>query len=85
MRCKVGDLCEVIKSIDNAHVGRYVEVISFAGTDEQYGPIWLVKSKTGDLVTEFGGVGDNAHSPDDWLKPVPKPGVKPKVKELEVV
>lgn len=85
MRCKVGDLCEIIKSTDGLSVGKYVEVKSFAGIHPDHGPTWLVTSRTMDLVTEYGGVGDNLHCADDWLKPVPLDAPKPKVKELELV
>lgn len=85
MRCKPGDLCEIIGGVEGALKGRFVEVIEYAGEHPDYGPTWLVRSTTLDLVTEYGGVGDNAHAADDWLRPLPPPPPKVKVKEIELV
>ena len=83
MNVKKGDLAEIIKSVDGINVGKIVEVSDFAGNHSQHGPIWLVRSRTLDLVTEYGGVGDNLHCADDWLKRIPMPGEKPKEKIVE--
>jgi hypothetical protein len=68
-----GDLAIVTKSLDGHAVGKIVECvqIDYVG-HPQYGTIWLVKSSNANLVTEYGGVGDNAHMPQDWLKKIPK-------------
>lgn len=87
MRCKPGDLAEVIGGVDGLNVGKFVEVIRLDGFHDQYGPIWYCMSKTSELITEYGGITPDAHFADDWLKPVPMPGPKTKVedKELEKV
>lgn len=67
-----GDLAIVIKSLDGHAIGKVVECIQIDGTHSLYGIIWLVKSTRQDLVTEYGGVGDNAHVPQDWLRKIPR-------------
>jgi hypothetical protein len=87
MRNKQGGLSRVIKSIDGAAVGKIVQCISYDGDHSKYGPIWKVRSKD-IIVTEFGGAGNEAHIPDDWMVPI-KPGeldnVTDKTKKLEKV
>lgn len=83
MRCKPGDLAEIIGGIDGLNKGKIVEVVSFAGPHSEHGAIWLIRSRTADLVTEYGGIGKTCHCADDWLKPIPMPSVAPKVQELE--
>ena len=69
---KPGDLALVIKSLDNHAVGKIVECVQVDFVNHpQHGTIWLVKSQRSDLVTEFGGVGDNVHMPQSWLKKIP--------------
>lgn len=86
MRNKQGDLAEIIKSIDGASVGAIVQCISYDGDHSQYGPIWKVRSKS-TLCTEYGGVGNEVHVPDDWLRPI-NPGEldkdTQKIKELDL-
>jgi len=72
MRNKQGDLAEIVQSVDGASVGKIVQCISYIGDHSQYGPIWRVRAKD-ILVTEFGGVSNEADVPDAWLKPI-KPG-----------
>lgn len=69
MRNKPGDLAEILKSIDGASVGMIVQCISYDGDHSQYGPIWKVRSKS-IICTEFGGIGNEAHVPDEWLRPI---------------
>lgn len=68
-----GDLAIVTKSLDGHATGKIVECvqIDYIG-HPQYGTIWLVKSTGSDLVTEYGGVSNTAHIPQDWLKKIPK-------------
>lgn len=67
-----GDLAIIIKSRDGLSIGKIVECvqIDFVGHPE-FGTVWLVKSSRADLVTEYGGVGDNFHVPATWLKRIP--------------
>jgi hypothetical protein len=74
MRCQVGDLCIVLKSVDNASVGMIVQVSEFLGEHSVHGPIWRCRSK-GTLVTEYGGVGHVGDFADDWLEPIRPPSV----------
>lgn len=69
---KPGDLAIIIKSRDGISIGKIVECvqIDFVGHPD-FGTIWLVKSSRQDLVTEYGGVGDNFHVPADWLRKIP--------------
>ena len=72
MRCKQGDLAEIIESTDGISVGRIVQCVSLYETHWIHGPCWVVRSKD-DLMTEYGSVGKTAHVPDKWLRPI-KPG-----------
>lgn len=83
MRCKINDHAEVIGGVDGINKGKMVQVMSFAGVHTQYGPIWMCQSSQEDLITEYGAVGSTCHFADDWLKPIPKPALPLKVKELE--
>ena len=67
-----GDLAIIIKSIDGLSIGKIVECVRLDGFHSQYGPIWLVQSQSSDLVSEFGGVGQNVHVAQDWLRKIPK-------------
>ena len=69
MRCKVGDIAEIIESIDGLNVGKIVEVCSLQGTHTKYGPIWRVRSTGGPLITEYGAVGITCDCADAWLLP----------------
>lgn len=80
MRCELGDLAEIIKSVDGLSVGKIVQCIEFSGHHSKHGPIWKVRAKT-NLVTEYGGVGTEAHMPDDWLRPIRPPQTDKDVQE----
>jgi hypothetical protein len=68
-----GDLAEIIKSLDGHCTGRIVTCVRIEYIDHpEYGTIWLVQSSADDLVTEYGGVGDNVHVPASWLRKIPK-------------
>lgn len=71
MRCKQGDLAEVIGgALGLQNVGKIVKVASWQGQHSRYGDIWRCVSKTGALVTEYGAVGLSADFADDWLRPL---------------
>jgi hypothetical protein len=73
MRCKPGDLCEVIGGAFSLHnLGKIVEVIRWEGDHSKFGIIWHCKSSKPDLITEYGAVGNQADFADDWLRPIPK-------------
>lgn len=68
-----GDLAEIIESLDGHCTGKIVECIRIEFIDHpEYGTIWLVQSSADDLITEYGGVGDNVHVPAKWLRKIPK-------------
>lgn len=71
MRCNQGDLARIIKSVDGMSVGKIVQCVRVEGVHSQHGAIWLVRGAQ--MVSEYGGVGDTVHVPDDWLIPI-KPG-----------
>lgn len=72
MRCKQGDLAEVIGGALNlTNVGKIVRVMNYRGEHSQYGPIWHCAAEDCELVTEYGGVGIGADFADDWLRPLP--------------
>lgn len=84
MRCKQGILAEIVGGIDGLNLGKIVNVKSFAGTHSVHGPIWLVESRTIDLVTEYGAVGKTVHCADSWLKPIPTDPLPPKIKQKDL-
>ena len=69
MSIEPGILAEVIESLDGAAVGSIVQVISLQGEHSLFGPIWKCRSKD-TLVTEFGGVGNEADFAQKWLRPI---------------
>ncbi len=71
MNCKQGDMAEIIESVDGINVGKIVEVCSFQGTHSLLGPIWRIRSASGELITEYGAVGFTCDCADKWLKPIP--------------
>ncbi len=85
MRCKPGDLAEVVGgALGGRHnIGKIVNVIRLDGVHEEYGPIWYVMCDD-DLITEYGGVTPDAHFADDWLRPIPKEAPKEKTDEKEL-
>ncbi len=67
-----GDLALIIRSLDGHSTGKTVTCVQIDFVDHpKYGTIWLVKSNQ-NLVTEYGGVGDNVHVPASWLMKIPK-------------
>lgn len=71
MNVKRGDLARIVKSVDGLNVGKIVEVIQYMGEHSKFGPIWHVRSRIADLVTEYGAVGKECDCADDWLVPIP--------------
>jgi hypothetical protein len=68
-----GDLAEIIKSLDGHCTGKIIECVRIEYIDHpEYGTIWLVQSPSDDLITEYGGVGNNVHVPASWLRKIPK-------------
>ena len=68
-----GDLAIVIKSLDGHTTGKIVECVQIDYINHpEYGVIWLVKSSRDDLISEYGGVSDTVHIPQDWLMKIPK-------------
>lgn len=68
-----GDLALIIRSNDGLSIGKIVTCIQVDFVDHpKYGTIWLVQSDKNDLVTEYGGVGNNFHVPQTWLLKIPK-------------
>lgn len=68
-----GDLAIVTKSLDGHTTGKIVECvrIDYLGHPE-HGTVWLVRSQGSDLISEYGGISDTVHVPQDWLKKIPK-------------
>jgi hypothetical protein len=68
-----GDLALIIRSLDGHSTGKIVTCVQIDFiAHEKYGTIWLVKSDRNDLITEYGGVGNNFHVPQSWLLKIPK-------------
>ena len=64
-----GCLAVIVKSTDGASVGKIVQCIKIVGEHSLYGTIWRVYSKD-TLVTEFGGVGNQADCAATWLRKI---------------
>ena len=81
---KPGDLAQIIQSLDGHCTGKIVECVRIEYIDHpEYGTIWLVQSPSDDLITEYGGVGNNVHVPASWLRKIPKDENKDLVLEQE--
>ena len=80
MKCKQGDLATIIQSVDGASVGMIVQCVRYMGDHSLYGPVWRVRANN-IIVTEYGGVSQEADVPDKWLKPI-KPGDLEEKKDL---
>lgn len=67
-----GVICRVIGSAlgNGPSIGRIVQAQSkYAHEHTVWGPIWRCTAADGkDLVTEHGGVGQNADFAEDWLE-----------------
>lgn len=68
MNVEVGDMARIIESVDGINVGKIVEVCSFQGVHSMLGPIWRIRSHSGELVTEYGAVGFTCDCADAWLQ-----------------
>lgn len=68
---KPGDLALIIKSADGLSVGKIVTCVQIEFIHQEYGTIWLVQSANDDLVTIYGGIGNNVHIPASWLMKIP--------------
>jgi hypothetical protein len=78
-----GCLAVIIESVDGAAVGQTVSCVRVMGEHTLYGTIWRVRSNS-TLVTEHGGVGNEADCPAKWLKKI-LPGDDVKTKEREKI
>lgn len=67
-----GCLAVVIQSVENASVGKIVQCVRVVGEHSLYGTIWRIRAKD-ILVTEYGGVGNEADCPAKWLRKI-EPG-----------
>jgi len=67
-----GCLAVIIESVDGASVGMIVQCVKIRGEHSLYGIIWRVRSQQ-TLVTEHGGIGNEADVPAKWLKKI-EPG-----------
>lgn len=84
MNVQQGDTAEIIESVDGINVGKIVEVCSFQGTHSLFGPIWRIRSTSGELITEYGAVGFACDCADKWLRKIePGEGVDSKQAERE--
>jgi len=64
---RAGDTCLVVESTDGHAVGRKVRVISLRGQHSKLGNIWRCKSLDGQLVSEYGAIGDTMDFSESWL------------------
>lgn len=83
MRCKQGDLAEIIQSEYGAAVGKIVQCVRYEGDHGTYGPMWLVRARD-QLAWENeagAGLSEDGHVPDDWLRPIKPPALPDKVRE----
>jgi hypothetical protein len=64
-----GCLAVITKSVEGAAVGKIVQCIKIVGEHSLHGIIWEIRARD-TLVTEYGGVGNTAHSPASWLRKI---------------
>lgn len=82
---KAGDLCEIVQGAlgdKGPNVGKIVRVMHLRGEHSVHGRIWRVQG--GDLVSEFGAVGDPVDCAQSWLRKLP-PESLPKTAEQKAV
>ena len=84
MELEQGCLAIIIESVLGQSVGTIVQCIKVIGEHSLYGTIWKVRSKT-ELMTEYGGKGQEVDVPAKWLKKINLGDLKVKEKEHENV
>lgn len=67
-----GCLAVVIDSVEKMSVGKIVQCVKILGEHSLYGTIWRVRARD-TLVTEYGGMGNEADCPAKWLRKI-EPG-----------
>ena len=87
MNVSKGDLARIVKSSfpgredSDENNDKIVEVLYQRGEHSKYGVIWRIRSKTQDLVTEYGGVGNECDIEDDRLRRVDSTPIQKKIEE----
>lgn len=74
---KAGDLCEIVEGAmgsKSPNVGKRVRVLELRGEHSVHGRIWRVQG--GDLVSEYGALGEQVDCAQSWLRKLP-PEEKP--------
>lgn len=69
-----GCLAVIIESALGQSVGTIVQCVKTIGIHSLYGIVWRVRSQT-QLVSEYGGVGNEVDVPAKWLKKITPDGV----------
>lgn len=84
---KSGDECVVIGGAlegKGPNHGKRVIVEHLRGEHSVYGRIWRCRAKEGELVTEYGAVGERADFAQSWLQKAPPQAPKVTSTEREV-
>jgi hypothetical protein len=69
---KAGDLCEIVEGAMGSkgpNVGKRVRVLELRGEHSVHGRIWRVQG--GDLVSEYGALGEQVDCAQAWLRKLP--------------
>lgn len=67
-----GCLAVIIESLDGHSTGMVVQCITIKGVHPEFGTVWHVRCRD-KLITEYGGVGNEADVPAKWLRKI-EPG-----------
>lgn len=71
---KAGDLCEIVEGAlgrKGPNVGKRVRVLELRGEHSEHGRIWRVQG--GDLLSEYGALGEQVDCAQSWLRKFPPP------------
>lgn len=76
-----GCLAYITKSINKDHIGKIVQCIKDVGEHPLLGKMWRVSAKEKEFLVN-GVMTNTASWPQDWLKKVLPPPIKPKEKQV---
>ena len=89
MKCKLNDICFIVKSIRPVNIGLVVDCKEYLGyylmddiieiSGERYVAIisdnyWLIENKNSSIETHYGKA-KNSYIPDLWLNPIKEDGL----------
>ncbi len=73
LRCWPGAIAAVVHSPMGLNTDKWVECVGLVGAHSEYGPVWRVRARSRQLVTDMGVVCAACDIPDAWLRPLTPP------------